>query len=64
MEEITISIGQNIYYLEGEFAVEARVTSFNKALRIVEVVPLEGLIKFKKWISVEDVLLEDEIDFQ
>jgi hypothetical protein len=63
MEEITITIGQNIYYREGEYAVEGRVTAVNELLEIVEVAPLEGLIKFKKWISVEDILSEDEIDF-
>ncbi len=61
--EMTVTIGENIYYEENKHAVEGRVIAFDRELGMIRVMPLEGLIKFKKWISCQDVLSEDEISW-
>jgi hypothetical protein len=60
-ELMSIAIGDEVYYEENEHAVQGRVTDFNRALGLIQVVPLDGIIKFKKWISNQSILSEDEI---
>ena len=63
-DDLVISVGEIIQYeaSNGDI-VEAEVIDVASALGIIRVLPINQLLKIPLWISVDDVISKDDIEF-
>lgn len=61
--ELTLSIGEVIQYEFRNETIEGRVMEIAEELNMIKVLPLNTILKIPEWISADDVLLDEDVEF-
>lgn len=61
--ELTLSIGEVIQYESKNEIIEAQILEILEEYNMIKVLPLNRILRIPEWISADDILLDEDIEF-